>query len=322
MKREDTTQRLEEALDQVPEEERDALREMWRLTADADDAPTMESTQADKLWARLYASAKDNAKNKNTFAADRPAVKSTSAPRRRHVWRAAVAVCLLFLVGIILWLRPVNHYAPYGEQLVVSLPDGSTVELNSGSSLKHARSFSGDREVTLDGEAFFDVKKTGSRFTVHTFNAEVQVLGTTFNVKAWENAYHPKSSVTLATGSVQLVPKHNPDGAIVLSPGQTSVVTDQQPAPSEADLESMNHALAWRDGALMFKDQQIATMLEDIERKYGIEIRLGATDLASKEFTFVVRNPEAPEEVIERLCHALGLHYRPYVGGYEIYATE
>src|SRR5690606_693130 len=113
---------------------------------------------------------------------------------------AAAAVVVVGL-GAALWLRPTVHRAPLGERLAVVLPDGSRVELNSGSRLAYRRTFGWRaRRVDLHGEAFFDVVPADVPFTVRTFNSAVTVLGTRFNVRAWPDDEQAETAVVLEEG--------------------------------------------------------------------------------------------------------------------------
>ena len=102
-------------------------------------------------------------------------------------WLAVAAVLIIGVIGARMWFAPVTLTVPYGETASIQLSDGSMVELNSGSTIKYARSFGDERRVSLQGEAFFDVEKETRPFIVETFNGSVRVLGTTFNVKAWDD---------------------------------------------------------------------------------------------------------------------------------------
>ena len=156
-------------------------------------------------------------------------------------------------------------------------------------------------------------------FNVQTFNADVQVLGTTFNVKAWPNSKNPVSTVTLVTGKVTLNAREDPDATFTLSPGQTRSVGFTHHGVSEVNQETIRYALEWRKGDLVYRKKELIVVLEDIERQFGISLVLDAQELAEKEFTFVYRQAGSAEEVIESLCHALGLRYRPIANGYELF---
>jgi ferric-dicitrate binding protein FerR (iron transport regulator) len=88
-------------------------------------------------------------------------------------------------------------------------------------SLQYPHRFGEERRVRLVGEAFFEVEEHSTPFIVQTFNAEVTVLGTTFNVKAWPTSLDPATTVTLESGRVALNVLDRPDEAVQMDPGQT-----------------------------------------------------------------------------------------------------
>ena len=166
-----------------------------------------------------------------------------------------------------------------GETYQVKLPDGSRVWLNAASSLKYPVSFSSlkDRRVELHGEAYFEVAKDKLHpFLVETDGQEVTVLGTHFNIKAYQQ---DKNIVTtLAEGSVRVgyqASAWSDHGKIVykddviLSPGQQSLLKGETISVSKALLEE---SLAWKDGNFVFNDANIEKIMQDIARWYNIEV--------------------------------------------------
>ena len=142
MKKPDTNQRLEEALSEANPEEREALRAMWRLSANADEAPNISSENVDALWQTLSTAAQ--AQPAHSALQDRAPIKRARRRTVSRIWAGMVAAVILVAVGVTLWLRPVVKTAPYGEQVTAHLPDGSSVELNGGSSIRYARFFNGN----------------------------------------------------------------------------------------------------------------------------------------------------------------------------------
>ena len=321
MKKPDTNQRLEDALSEVNPEEKEGLRTMWRLSADADDVPNIRSEQVAALWQNLAkaASSQPTPPTQPAFKQDRQPTRRANRTPTTRIWAGSALGVMLLVVGIALWLKPVVKTAPYGEQASVQLPDGSTIELNSGSSITYPRFFSGTRSVSLKGEAYFDVTESDVPFIVETFNASVQVLGTTFNVKAWSSGWQPESVVTLTSGSVRLSASTLSEEPLVMTPGQTIAVRQEGTALIESDADIDTHLLAWRKGELVFKDQKLISVLEEIERRYGINVELRVNQLVEKEVTLAYRPAPSAESVLESLSHALNLQYRPISNGYELF---
>lgn len=232
------------------------------------------------------------------------------------VIRVAVAAGIVLLVTLgWLALYPVTQSVGPGERLSVELPDGSQVELNSGSSIRYHRYFLYGRGVNLRGEAHFDVVPSSRDFKVSTFNATVRVLGTRFNVKSRPDSFRPLTVVSLMEGSVELASA----GAtpVVISPGESYVVTRRGTiASTPVPVES---ASAWRHGDLFFTDEPLGAVLEDVQRRFDTTIRLTVDGLAERRVNLSIRNPEDAETVVESVCGAYALNYRRVADGFEIF---
>ena len=164
---------------------------------------------------------------------------------------------------------------PNGGQYQLELPDGSLVWLNSTSSIHFPTSFVGkERRVEVTGEAYFEVAKNRDMpFIVSVSGAEVQVLGTHFNV----NAYKDESDVrtTLLEGSVKFV---NGIDATMLKPGQQSQLSTNGTIGvlNNVDVEKV---VAWKNGLFDFESAGIETVMKQLARWYDVEIEYkGKTD--------------------------------------------
>lgn len=157
---------------------------------------------------------------------------------------------------------------PRGGQFQLELPDGSHVWLNSASSLRYPTTFTGNsREVELDGEAYFEVSENKLKpFKVKTSDVSVQVLGTGFNVMAYQDDAIIKTtlvhgSVRVASGSQQLV----------IKPGQQANLTSgaRQFTLTEPDMEEV---LAWKEGKFRFTNTPVQAIMRQIARWYDIKV--------------------------------------------------
>jgi len=157
---------------------------------------------------------------------------------------------------------------PRGTTYKVTLADGTKVWLNAASSLSYPSSFSGaERRVELVGEAYFEVAKNEKMpFKVKTRNAEIEVLGTHFNVTAYANDNDVKT--TLLEGSVKLLHMGNEK---LLKPGYQAIIADGLP---EIKLKQVNAelALAWRNGYFLFKENNIVEVMNQISRWYNVQV--------------------------------------------------
>jgi len=164
-----------------------------------------------------------------------------------------------------------------GETYQVLLPDGSRIWLNAATTLSYPASFSylKKRQVKLTGEAYFQVAKdTAHPFIVESGKQEVEVLGTHFNI----NAYNDEQALTttLLEGSVKI------NQQTILKPGQQSVLTGQ--GGLQVNYVDTEEAVAWKKGDFVFNEEKISIIMRQLERWYNVEIKI-SDKLANKEFT-------------------------------------
>ncbi len=193
---------------------------------------------------------------------------------RRRIMAAAVILPLLLFgtLAIRTSFQPnastIQCYAPMGERKSITLSDGSSVTLNSGSTLIYPDRYAKkSREVILIGEAKFEVSKNPHKpFIVKTNNFDVQVLGTVFNVSAYPEDNTP--SVALESGSVKLFRGKE---EVPLSPGQLATLDMEK----GFDIEQIDisRIMLWTDGGFAFKQAGITDICSYIERTYGVSVQ-------------------------------------------------
>ena len=159
-----------------------------------------------------------------------------------------------------------------GQKSTITLADGSTVRLNSQSKLSYPETFRHDaREVRLEGEAFFEVKKNKRKpFIVKSGNVVTTVLGTSFNVNSYPAG---KVAVTVATGKVKVAfdtstPQEN---SVLLTPNQQAIANNNS---IEKNNVTPGQYLAWIDNKLLFEEAPISEVVQILERWYGTHITL------------------------------------------------
>jgi transmembrane sensor len=155
---------------------------------------------------------------------------------------------------------------PTGGQYQVVLPDGSKVWLNSASSLKFPVAFTGtERNVELTGEGYFEVAKNKAKpFNVKVKDIEVAVLGTHFNIMAYNDEAAVKT--TLLEGSVRLTQGKISD---MLKPGQQGVINNKGIKIIDVDTDE---AVAWKNGFFYFERENIQDIMKQLSRWYGTEV--------------------------------------------------
>jgi ferric-dicitrate binding protein FerR (iron transport regulator) len=163
-----------------------------------------------------------------------------------------------------------NHTlkVPRGGEYVLILPDNTTVYLNAESELTYPVAFpAAPREVYLTGEAYFSVRRDESRpFIVHAGPARVEVLGTTFGVRAYDD--EPTVQAVLESGSVRF---HAGDRALLLSPN-TRALYDKDNAALELLPAVPARYLGWKEGRFVYDNAPLEEILRDMSRWYPVDI--------------------------------------------------
>lgn len=175
---------------------------------------------------------------------------------------------------------------PYGKKLKVVLSDGTSVDLNAGTEFRFPSRFPniGNRVVELKGEAFFEVAKDKKHpFIVHTKNLDVQVLGTQFNVSAYQEEF--KTNVVLVEGSVEIDFQASADGLsnTVLIPGEMAVHNSQTNTNDVSGVLPEIYT-SWKDGKLIFRNIEFDQLLKRLERHYNVKIVNGDKFLGKEIF--------------------------------------
>lgn len=170
----------------------------------------------------------------------------------------------------------VKHYItkenPAGRKSTIQLPDGTVVNLNAESSITFLEDFTDSiRQVSLVGEAFFDVAENRERpFIVSSAGIDTRALGTSFNVKAYEEDQHVQ--VVLASGTVKVTQSQEKNcEEVILRPGEKALVGKQTNTihKQQADLHT---TLAWKDNLLVFHQASSEKVFATLERWYGVKI--------------------------------------------------
>lgn len=190
---------------------------------------------------------------------------------------------------------------PFGQHLSASLPDGSSVELNAGSSLSyHPFWFSFSRNLQFEGEGFFEVEK-GKTFTVESKLGRTIVVGTSFNIYSRSEKYN----VFCMTGKVKVV--SNKNSAVFLDPGQTAEV-DVIGNIQVSENVLPNQTTSWRDNSFYFIGVPVQEVFEEIERQYNILLTSDPIN-AGLLYTGHFSNELPVEEVLDLVCKPFGIKF-------------
>ncbi|WP_413668276.1 FecR domain-containing protein [Mucilaginibacter sp. Mucisp86] len=204
---------------------------------------------------------------------------------------------------------------PRGGQFQVILPDGSHVWLNSASTIVYPTAFTGKtRAVKLQGEAYFEVAKNKHMpFVVTTNKLDVKVLGTHFNVTAYDD--DAAITTTLLEGSVQL---NKGTVKAMLTPGLQGVAFNNQQniAVQKANMEQV---MAWRNGYFAFEDTSIKDVMKIAARWYDVEVSYHGS-VENKKFGGSISRYKNITELLDNMSESGGFHYQ--IEGRRILLTD
>ncbi|HEY9046048.1 MAG TPA: FecR domain-containing protein [Ohtaekwangia sp.] len=245
----------------------------------------------------------------------------TLEPRSFAVWyKIAASILLLAVTGwIVLQFLPKGkdvQYQTASNTLTVSLPDGSQVTLNSHSSLSYSASYNDDnRTVALKGEAFFNVTRNPQKpFIIQANDAQVEVLGTSFNVLAYDSL--SAVEVVVETGVVKLsVPALKTE--VKLEAGQKGIYSRQASQLSSKVNDDINFQ-SWNTRKIVFEEEDLRTVIATLNRIYQANITVAADIPASCAVT-VTFDHQSLEAVLRVLENTLNLTYK--INGNQIEIT-
>lgn len=191
---------------------------------------------------------------------------------------------------------------PRGGEYALVLSDGTKVHLNSMSSLRFPVAFTaGKREVELQGEAYFEVSKTGQPFIVNANGMQVEVLGTTFNISAYPDEEY---QTTLVNGSVKVSAEKGE--SLILKPSQQATIASSSNSIQVRTVDTSFYT-SWVKGKINFKDQRLEDIMKTLSRWYDMKviyeseriknIRFGCNLNRYEEITPFVELLEKTEEV-------------------------
>jgi ferric-dicitrate binding protein FerR (iron transport regulator) len=222
-----------------------------------------------------------------------------------------------------------------GSKSQVKLPDGTLVILNADSKLTYPDNFLGNtREVTLEGEAYFNVTHNKQKpFIIHSKAMDIKVLGTQFNVKAYpqENT----SEATLIKGSIEVTLTGHTHEKIMLKPNEKITVSNQpviqnvvtekpQKIPSKPideiplisvdqvradEKENIISEIGWTQNKLMFKNESLQSIVATLGRWYGVQIQINSENLKDQKFTGNF-NAETLTQVLQALQLSYNFSYK------------
>mgnify|MGYP000047072726 FL=1 len=242
-----------------------------------------EETLLEEFDSKLILKNKDTFRNEEDKQRIRHAISKNSKGKHNNssfsnLAKVAASIVLLFGLGYLFFMiAPINNakeipveevvlQTEWGQKMNLTLPDGTQVHLNSGTTIKFPKKFSAySREVKLDGEAFFEVAKNPNKpFIIQTGEVNTMVHGTSFNINNYDDK--DRVEVTVATGKVEV---SSNEEKVFLTQNDQAIFDRTTKNITKEHVNAADY-LYWKKGIINFKDAPLAEALEALERWYGV----------------------------------------------------
>ncbi|WP_207534530.1 FecR family protein [Desertivirga arenae] len=245
--------------------------------------------------------------------------------RKMYLRMGAVAAILIAVsYSTFLWQRrsvtgePVEIAAKTAsrENYLVQLPDGSTVILNNGSTLKYSPTLASDnsRDVYLSGKGFFDIRHDASRpFIVHSGEVDTKVLGTAFDVNTINSG--KEVIVRVIRGKVAVSKGTSLLGTLTSGKQLAYDAVRKEPVVSTINAHK---ATEWKEQDLVFNDMSFEDASRLLEIRFGVDIKIKDEELRERRFTTTLYEKQSLDEFLSLICDFNHASYKLVAGGKEV----
>lgn len=240
-------------------------------------------------------------------------------------WAGVAAAAILIIAVAVVVLRPKQQQMEVAKLMerqngkatkaTIELADGSKIWLNADSKLSYPEVFNGNsREVFLTGEAFFDIAANPKKpFIVHLSSGSIHVLGTSFNIRAYENE---AVQTSVRTGKVAFIPAYEagkkPD-TIYITPDEKvtyrkAVTDDEADDAIVREVTSAEDDKAWTEGRLVFRDKTLEEIASELERTFGKKVSFGTDAPRYYRLTGAFQD-NSLQDIMYYLARSKAFHY-------------
>ena len=238
---------------------------------------------------------------------------------RFFIWSGAVAAAVALVFVLFHSIFPVNEnvaetgcpecfeiVVARGQKSTLTLPDGSRVWINSATSISYSSDYnSKDRNVYLDGEAYFEVASGNELpFTVYAQNMQVTALGTKFNVKAYS-----EDSMVLTTLIEGKVNTEVGAESQILTPYQEALYDKSSGSIEVSEVTDQLHAVPWLKDEILFDNDSLADIAVILERMYNVNVIFADEKVKEYSYTGLIRN-NSLQNVLELIASTSPVDYR------------
>lgn len=246
------------------------------------------------------------------------ALNQKSKNRPLLIWKLIGVAASASLILLLSWMqyqrKEVDLYSgvqtitvPPGQRVHIMLEDSTSIWLNSNTTLTYPKAFSGkEREVTLNGEAFFEVSHNKSvPFIVKTHQYDIEVTGTTFNVYAYKNA-NEVFEAALLDGSISIHNYKNNNKNIQLSPNQK--VTEVEGVLMKSEIDNPDH-FRWKEGLICMDDMPFDILMKKFAIYYDMDIIIENKEVKDYRCTGKFRQSDGIEYALKVIQKDLSFTY-------------
>ncbi len=287
---------LDRWLDASPDNQKifDAIASIWTLT---EKETIVVNTEEE--WNQFLA-------KRDTVIGESKSSYSLGKSRSFFFKAAAVIVPIMILSSVYFFLRHQSAEKQWititsrQEKMRILLPDQSEVWMNKNTKISYAKNFPKNREVEINGEAFFSVTKNGSTFRVNAGKSIIQVVGTRFNVN---NMHDTITQVSVDEGKVIFQAKTDKKKSIILVAGDKGTYSEGKNALHKETMAGTNDG-SWVTRKLVFFNTPLFMVKHDLEKYFSVQIRL-SDNMSTCMFSGEFENPGL-QNILDVLCLATG----------------
>jgi transmembrane sensor len=295
------------------ENDSEELNQVWNLAESAYPQTEISAKHVEealqKVHSRIDVSDPDYSSN-----------HTTSQERYWLYARYLVAAAALITFGLYFLFTPIHISVPYGEMATIELSDGSEVELNSGSELTYSRFFGrANRDLTLNGEAYFSVKPAAAPFRVKSNGTVTEVLGTQFNIRSWRDDPNSETVLTVTEGKVDFFTERSEHQKVTLTAGKLSRWNFEMETPIVEEPLNISDRIGWKENRLIFKEQSLIVILHELERRFNTRISLEVPGAGLDTLTAYYSEPKSVTAVLDDISTVKGFRFAETANGYRIY---
>lgn len=288
--------------DEVLQKEYITLKNVWSLTRTVDSENVEDYT---KEYQRI--------------------TRKISGSKIKMIFRYAAVITAIFCAGSILSYQiarkdlkttaiekqglETKFVVPLGQTAEIQLPDGTIVQMNSGTVLSYSPDFSpSNRNVKLDGEAFFIVKKDVNHpFLVKTESLNIKVLGTSFNIEAYNDSLH-EVNTTLVSGRVEIEDVNN-HKLVELIPGQNAKFNKLTGKLNIAKIDT-NFFTSWKNGIIKFSNTPLEEIALKMERWYNVKFVFENQKIRKLHYSGAILKGKPIDQILEIMKITANINYK------------